>query len=94
MTCKITRGRAWNRPDSPEKKKREKGEEKTKRGNQEKKWNGYENEKRIGYRKKTNLLYIVIASGIDFFLRRCMDSLVKHRPYTIQYVLESDSVSH
>jgi hypothetical protein len=35
--------------DSPEKEKREKGEEKTERGNQKKKWNEYENEKRIGY---------------------------------------------
>jgi hypothetical protein len=47
MTCKIIRERAWNGPDSPEKKKREKGEEKTKRENQEKKWSEYENEKWI-----------------------------------------------
>jgi hypothetical protein len=31
MTCKIVRERAWNGPDSLEKKKREKGEEKTKK---------------------------------------------------------------
>jgi hypothetical protein len=33
MTCKIIRERAWNRPDGPEKKKREKEEEKTKKEN-------------------------------------------------------------
>jgi hypothetical protein len=46
----------------------------------------------IGKGKKPSLLYIVIVLGIDFF-HRSMDSLVKHRLYTTQYVLEPDSIS-
>jgi hypothetical protein len=45
----------------------------------------------IGKEKKPNLLYIIIVLGMNFF-RKSMDSLVKHRPYTTQYVLEHDSV--
>jgi hypothetical protein len=48
------------------------------------------------YEKKKNqiyYIYILIVLGMDFFFAQDYVLLLKHKPYTTQYVLESDSVS-